>query len=383
MKKHWRMFRQNKRIFWSAISVVLVLLIIAAAYVYINVSYAIGEDLVIKLAPEDKSLYLSNGESSTLKFDVSIETSSLCRTSCSYTLVDKSAGIMIDNGTSYGRFSRNYTFTAQRFGEGQKIYNLEISCSNTRSQVCPSDGKKRFKTGFILLNYNNSRETAKAREDGRALLGQSLAGLDKINKGLQSQAYQIFELERNIFLDDIKRLDGQNNAYYAELENQIDAAKKLWGDEDYIGVRDEIRFFNPDKLNKSIQLTKSMLFDRMNTHNDLIDKLKMLIGKESLINNAAALTNSTITDKTVFIINKAISTINAIEGLSSYSVAAILIDDANEKISLMNSTAWIRMQKAIDLAEDGKAIEAAKLSLAYGRKSKISINKTFPYVDLK
>jgi hypothetical protein len=135
----------------------------------VKVSFVLDNELNIRLDPLEANLFTSNSEPVSLKLTVKNDNFIQCRSSCEFRLIDLSKNDVIysENKTMQHKeeWSGEFLLQPPGKGSGQLIYNFEVECRNIKSLVCLSEGKPKYKSSIITLNYRLSEEE-KMLKDG-------------------------------------------------------------------------------------------------------------------------------------------------------------------------------------------------------------------------
>src|SRR3989338_11680948 len=78
----------------SAISLGIVLLILAAFGVTLRLNFLLGDEIIIHLSPQQDSFWIHYGEQRIEVINLSIETPLYCAASCTYAFTDKGQDVM-------------------------------------------------------------------------------------------------------------------------------------------------------------------------------------------------------------------------------------------------------------------------------------------------
>lgn len=374
LKHHWNKFKANKRLFWIVISIVVLLLIFLIWFVYLNITAAISEDLILKITPEDTSLSLFNDEEAIIDFTISASTGKFCSVECNYSFFDKNRSTDTGQFILDKQFLKSYKLKAPLYGEGQDIYNFEVKCSNVASKLCPSNAV-RYKTAFIALNYNNSRTTAVAKQKSKVLLESDLNKLDNISRSLLIAEAQINFLKQVYLLDIQDELINLKSARIS-WNDRLEIFKKEFKDEHYGELYPEISDLKIDETQVNSLLDK--VEERVSIYNGIIDRIGLLSSRHELIKDSAYLASPVAANATIKEINTAI--IYANNKTNLYLIYP-LIKHAEQSVSAMNTSALIAIKNAVTDFEKVKNYQYA-LMCKKGYCNNITMNNSVLSVDM-
>jgi|TARA_Y100000310_G_scaffold22935_1_gene21895 hypothetical protein len=278
----------GQKSFWKKYEVV-VIIVLTLLFIYSvilfnqKINFFLGNDLIVSLSPNQKSIDTFFGETSNVEFDVSIDNVVTCRAACSYTFHDRSKNQIIDNGDfelgTEDHFKKNYDLKVQRLGSGQDLYSFDVECSSISSFLCFTSSPEKSRSSLVILNYDLT-ETEKElkqilKQDVTELL-ELLAAADVSHQQL-NQKY--FELAHDVNLIDLSKTKVDINDAYDKLRVSIENLRNLWSVEAYIKLNqlfDRSFHENLEKINNSISNLDKEIDNVGDLHNNFLSELKIL-----------------------------------------------------------------------------------------------------------
>ena len=141
-------------------------LLIIYSFVFLNqkLNFLLGNELVVYLAPEQKSLNMHYGDSETVEFNITTDNVAYCISYCAYSFTDRSRNEILDNNSFEIEVGQNaiksYNLSVKRLGSGQDIYSFEVNCRSVPSFFCHANNLEKSRSSLVLVNYDLS-ETEK------------------------------------------------------------------------------------------------------------------------------------------------------------------------------------------------------------------------------
>ena len=182
IKRNWK-----RIVLVAAISIIIVsfLLFITG----LRIRFAVQDDLIISLNPSEASFTITNDRYQDVTFRVSAYNSIFCVADCSYSLYDRSEEKVLDKGMvalkNKGNLNKTYRLVPYRSGSGQKIYNFDVQCSNTRSFFCKTQSPVRQRSSFITLNYKLTSKEEKIKSELKPAITKSFILINNASGNLQ------------------------------------------------------------------------------------------------------------------------------------------------------------------------------------------------------
>ncbi len=313
--------------FWKRYEFFVVAIITLAAIYLIaifsqNIGFFLGNDLIVNLIPQQKSLDMNYGNSSTIYFDASIDNVFYCRAACSYSFNDRSRNEIIDRGDfeikNLQHFSKSYKISVERLGSGQDIYSFDLACSSVRSFFCLTKSPQRLKSSLVTASY----DLTEAEKELKRLLKQNVTQLLEAlaeEEGMRERLSQkYFELGRKIRLNNLSRQKIEIDDASDKLRISIENLRSIWSIEDYFRLN---RMFNESFLKKTGDIKNSIMaldgeIDGIaDIHNGLLLQLDSLYKDLWGLANFAAALDSKESNKSFSDLNISIKNFNNLSSL--------------------------------------------------------------------
>ena len=265
------------------ISIVTLLLIYGFVVFNQKINFLLGNELIIYLAPQQKSFDMHYGEASKAAFDVSIGNAAYCRASCSYAFSDRSMNELIGKGDfeieKGQHFTKSYDLSVKRLGSGQDIYSFEVKCRSIRSLLCFTKSPEKYRTSLITVNYDlteTEKELKKVLKRNVTELLGLLSDADVLHQQL-NQKY--FELAHKVNLNNLSKSKINIDDAYDKTRISIENLRSIWAVENYIKLSQLFNgsFFGTiSDIKNSIENLDKGIDETVELHNGLLLKLKIL-----------------------------------------------------------------------------------------------------------
>ena len=280
--------KESPKSFWKRyefLIIVIATLLLIYGFVVFNqkINFLLGNELIVYLAPQQKSFDMHYGETSKVAFDVSIDNAAYCRASCSYAFSDMSISEIVDKGgfdIQKGRhFTKSYDLSVKRLGSGQDIYSFEAKCHSIKSFLCFTKSPEKYKTSLITVNYDlteTEKELKKILKKNVTELLMILSGIDVLH---QQTNQKYFELAHKVNLNNLSKEKISIDDAYDKTRISIENLRSIWAVEDYVKLS---RMFNESyfmvlrDVENSIKNLDWEIDSAVNLHNGLLLKLKTL-----------------------------------------------------------------------------------------------------------
>lgn len=283
----------RRKIKSSLIAITIITLIIIAYFVFLNLRFTIKEDLVIELPERHISLNVTQENPSELKIYSDLQTSKLCKASCTHQLTSINSGEVL--------FSQDFEFRKHHkllfektiypyiLGEGQDIYSYSISCTTISTANCPAKNNLIQKNAIITVTRNLTENEKIIKKSQESMLNYSYF---TYNNGLfiiDSAAYIMGEishakkddLEQNMgFVNEQKDRFGDlllemNNAWLTYNHSFIE---QMLTEKNLLSYTENFKTASEDIYSSTIL--------RIETHNEAVYKTYMLADKIKKSENA-------------------------------------------------------------------------------------------------
>ncbi len=274
------MARKKRRSWWKwgLASLILLAVLLAAAYAALWAAFQVGEDLLVHLDYDSSKVSLYHGEIAEKTFEITTEDEFLCTSSCEFRYTDLSSGQIIANGSfelpPKGFYRYSATMEAPLFGKGQKLYDFSVSCVHERSALCLTLGEAASRRAFLTLNYGPSPEEEDIIgyvESNLSLMLYAAARADEEMMGIEHAlagvppSFQDAEVRtRTIIL--IQELD--------RWVTRLESYRQLWEEERYLELYMELPPLSEawDLFNNASDVRQQM-HDLEAEHNALLSRL--------------------------------------------------------------------------------------------------------------
>ena len=278
IKEKWQSWR--KVALYAALSISIIIGLLILLRLTLGVNFILGEEIVIRLEPEQTSLLLHHGERKNVTILFSAQSPVFCKARCSYVFLDKSKRMELDSENLTlllgQKIERTYTLLASRTGRGQDIYSFEARCQNERTFLCPSSQKTTFRSSPIILNYDLSDEEKILKQQSQEELLLILKLANEADGRLKAQSLRLSALDR-IKKEDlsIRLIEWEDNLSKQVLK--IEGLRTLWANEEYRKLSDGL----DEDLEASLAILDqgtaslaSQISQRIKAHNSIASSLE-------------------------------------------------------------------------------------------------------------
>ena len=275
----------QEKLFWKKYEftiIVIITLLFIYFLVFFNqqINFLLGNELIVSLTPQQKSLNLHYGEKGKAEFDVSIDNVAYCRAECAYSFNDRSTNDLIDKGNfeiEKGQlFTKTYELGVKRLGSGQDIYSFDVACHSVNSFFCLTKSPEKSRSSLAVVNYDLT-ETEKALKKALKQNVTELLGLlSDVDISHQRLNQKYFELGFKVDLQNLSKQKIGIDDEYDKTRISIENLRSLWSVENYIKLS---QLFNQsysdtlDEINNSIQNLDKSIDDIVELHNELLSGL--------------------------------------------------------------------------------------------------------------
>lgn len=223
-------------------AIVLLLLCVVGFFVWLQIRFFIGDDLVIDLDANQTSFRITNQDSATVQARLSANKQLYCDTACTIGLVDADGTLQHEESLivrSGQTVTRDFTLRPRERGTGQVVYSIEVSCANTPSLLCPSAGIAQRDTVLLTVNYGLSEDEATIK----ATLAQELRSILASLRDIDAEMLAVEEMLRS----EPRLRPGQTLGELAGIGERfstasvaIETVRALWAKEEYARARDAL-----------------------------------------------------------------------------------------------------------------------------------------------
>jgi len=311
---------------YEILAIVILTLFFIYTLVYFNqkINFFLGNELIVYLTPNQKSLYINYGNSSRVDFMISIDNAPNCKASCTYSFNDRSRNLILDQGnfqlSNNENEIKNYTLSVKRLGSGQDVYSIDVSCHSIRSFLCLTESGDKFKSSLITVNYDLSEAEKELKKILKQNVTKLLGLLSDVDVKHQRINQKYFELAHKINLKNATKDKIDIDDKYDKVRVSIENLQSLWSTEDYF------------KLN---QLFNASFFEQLNEVALSIGNLDKKIENITLIHNQFVLELYGMSDR----LNELAGFVSALEVEQIANTTNGNIKDFNELASsVLNNT---------------------------------------------
>lgn len=287
--------------FWKKyefIIIAAITLLFVYLVVFLNqkLNFLLGNELVVVLAPLEKSFRMHYGDLRVAGFNVSIDNVAYCKADCSYSFNDRSRNEIIDKGNfkieKRRHFKKSYNLSVRRLGSGQDIYSFDVNCRSIRSFFCLTNSPQKFRSSLITVNY----DLTETEKELKKILGKNVTALLKQLSEVDVMHQQVnqkyFELAHKVNLNNLSKKKIELNDVYDTTRISIENLRSLWYVENYVKLN---RLFNQsffetlNTIKNSIAILNKDIENIVGLHNTLLLRLNFLSDRLNELNNFAIL----------------------------------------------------------------------------------------------
>lgn len=261
-----------------------ILLLYLIFRIWLKLYFIFGEDLIIKLEPNDLSFNILYNDKQKVDFKIELEKSLFCESRCAYKFADLSESELIDVGNSSierkKSVSRRYELSVDKIGTGQKLYRFDVSCKNIKTYLCPTNEKIRERSGFVTLNYDISEFEKLLKSQLKQNLTQTLGKLQVLDVKMQEFNSRFFDLGFQINLQELFLEKEILNNEYSNLLIEIENLRNGWSSQNYTflfelynkGYDGKINYLSSDLSELAIELNEILgLHNKLTNESNELD----------------------------------------------------------------------------------------------------------------
>jgi len=262
------------------IGVITLLFIYFLVFLNQKLNFLLGNELIVSLTPQQKSLNMHYGEISKAEFDVSIDNVAYCRAACAYSFNDRSTNDIIDKGNfeieKGQHFTKTYDLSVKRLGSGQDIYSFDAACHSIRSFFCLTKSPEKSRSSLAVVNYDLTETEKKLKEILKQNVTELLGLLSDVDISHQGLNQKYFELEFRVNLQNLSKQKINIDDKYDKTRISVENLRSLWSVENYIRLS---QLFNQsysgtlDEIKNSIQNLDKSIDNIVELHNGLLSGL--------------------------------------------------------------------------------------------------------------
>ncbi len=295
------------------IASLIAIIVLSLSFIFgMQIKFILQEEMTLGLTPLEKSYTVQTGKSPEILFNLNIENPLVCKMQCSYMLRDISENKILKNETSFEKYNQelNYTLPIPNKGEGQKLFNLKVTCNNQKTKLCSTNEKKYFKTALITVNYELTKEEKTIKKDLSNQLTNYLNQLSKTEILKHETEFKLSFLKKTKETDSIKE---KLNSVDLNINQEF---IQLWDLKEYYKLNKMIINNIPNITNLKIN-TENII----NTFNSNLNKFQTIILDEKILQKQYIILkrdNSNI-EEFNFLKTEIENTYNSINSTVSYS----------------------------------------------------------------
>jgi len=219
------------------IFIFLIAVVVAAGLLFfgVKVSFLIGEELRINLNPPEKSFVVEAGEDVTFDFEISLDRSYGCDSSCNYVLLDLMTGKNIVQGKQLFTQNNSWKITslipAKEQGNKINTYSVQVECNNLKSLLCLTGEVKKHNSALFFVEREFNVEDKNKNEQLRDSLNLSIGEIKIIYSKLLQQKNNLdslkpFSVEALDISKEINESEKELFAVQNNLKEQITSWEK-------------------------------------------------------------------------------------------------------------------------------------------------------------
>lgn len=344
-KKRTRFYRKKSFLIIAGVcGLVLIAILIFLNY---KLRFVLDDELNLKIAPLSESYSVKNNE--PIKINITLENNNFaqCKTWCNFSITDLRDNNLLYNKEQYldhnTKIFKEYTLAPIGKGRGQATYLFEASCKNVKTLICQTDGKERYKSTLITVNYDLTDSEKLLINESKFRLEQFLLGMNK-SRVLFEQNSQMLQLlsenvrEKKILVDANKDIERKINDLVSALNDFID----LWTIEDYTGLDSKLNSqynLNLVDVENKLAHDQGEIIRIFSLKNENVDILNVVIENKNSIMNVADFYYSHKNEKNNEQFLELVSVVDTIyeDYLILRSSISYSVDILNQELTLWNN----------------------------------------------
>lgn len=283
--------QQQKPSSWKKYEFVIIAIITLAliyALVFFNqkINFLLGNELIVYLTPQQKSLSMNYGNTTEINFDVSIDNAAYCKAFCTYSFNDRSKNEAIDEGNfELGKKqhqTKNYNLSVKRLGSGQDVYSFDVICRSVKTYLCLTKGAEKSRSSLVVVNYDLTETEKKLKELLKQNVTKLLEELRSADLIHQKVNQKLFELGIKANLRSLSKQKISIDDDYDKTRIGIENFRSLWSIEDYLKLNElfnETVFVKLEDMRQSLESLNHSINSLVELHNNLIFKLRNMFDR--------------------------------------------------------------------------------------------------------
>lgn len=282
------MIMNKTKSFWKKYEFLIVLMatllfIYVLAVFHQKINFFLGNELIVYLAPQQKSFYMHYGNVSKVQFDISIDNVAYCKASCSYSFYDRSINELMDEGNfdveKKQLFTKTYELGVKRLGSGQDIYSFDVKCHSIKAFFCLTKSSEKSRSSLVIVNYDLTETEKSLKDILKQNITKLLETLAQTDEQLQRLNQKYFELGFMINLINLSKKKIDINDAYDKTRVSIENLRALWFVENYIKLNEMFNqsfFDSVIYINGFIKILDEDIDAIAKLHDDLLFNLGIL-----------------------------------------------------------------------------------------------------------
>ncbi|MFA6073793.1 MAG: alpha/beta fold hydrolase [Candidatus Woesearchaeota archaeon] len=273
----------------TGITTLACIIFLLIVFLILTAIFSVKEDLKISITQRHISLFTTKENPAKLTIPVNLETSRLCKASCTQNFININSNKIMSSEKIIFRTSKNIRFeqtiSPTILGEGQDIYVYSISCINIATRTCPAGNNSISETAIITIQRKLDLEELSMKNTQQSLLQNSY---DKFNEGRSKldKAENIILQTKYAKVDDITFNINNANKQIQPLSNALTLSTSSWLTRNHTLVQKTIQTTNLTKLSTNFNATTNTILNetklRIETHNNTITSAYFLKEKTEL-----------------------------------------------------------------------------------------------------
>ncbi|MDD5193446.1 MAG: alpha/beta hydrolase [Candidatus Nanoarchaeia archaeon] len=318
-----------------SIIILIILILLFGTKIYLWINLLLGNDLIIRLIPDKENVFLVNGQSEKINFELSVLTGPFCNVACDFDFSDLSEKKMIEEGNfdikpAFTKL-KTYSISAPLTGTGQKIFRFDIYCQSKKSFFCSTEGYAQSKSSLITLNYELDDNALKIKNSTKERIFNLMQKSGQISNDLESLNEAFFILKNYLeinFSEDIGII--KNSA--DNFNRSLIFLKESWekGDLSLINnllIEKETSF---SEINRSFYSINRSISLNILVYNSLIDTLN---GTERRLRDYQKLN---FTNETLVRFDKLVDNFNYL--IENFNKSETIVEKENAVNNIKNET---------------------------------------------
>ncbi len=233
-----RKFRLIENRWLITLFVVLVLIFIFLIVWMAKFRFILDTELTVSVSPKSPSYFVTGGHDVGINFTVAIRNFAQCSSTCRLTLTDVSNGnVLYSSGQNLShnkQTSRDLLLPVPDKGSGQVLYSFMAACKNVKTLICSTDGRERYDTSLITVNYSLTENESRIKELAKPAVESWILGIENTSLMLRQANAMLARVPRNSvesasLVSPLPGISQKLNGISAERDRII----SLWNSQNY------------------------------------------------------------------------------------------------------------------------------------------------------